>query len=203
MPHAFALPGWGTSTTRMRPICAALVDGGVDAHPWHYEPTGSIRSLGAQLAAATSAAGEDGGDGEDREVHLVGHSLGGLVAASAVLHHGAAVASVTTINTPWRGTWAAWTAHPGDPLGRELRWGSDSLTGLRAELAAHLEEEGGPRWAVLSAAGDLAAPPTSALRVPDGRRLDTRLVPVTGHSVSLVHDRMVAAVAEHVVGVTV
>jgi len=193
LPHALALPGWGTTPDRMRPICATLADRGVDARPYRYEPTGSIRSLGAVLARDAAAAGDG--------VHLVGHSLGGLVAASAVLHHGARVASVTTVNAPWRGTWAAWTAHPHDPLGRELRWRSMALEELRDALAHHLTDDRGPRWAVLSAAGDLAAPPTGALRVPEGHRLDTRLVPVTGHSVSLLHDRMVTAVAEHVVGV--
>ena len=193
MPHAFALPGWGTSMQRMRPICSALAERGLQADPWRYEPTGSITALGAELARAA--------DSTDGEVHLIGHSLGGLVAASAVLHHDAPAASVTTINTPWRGTWAAWTAHPDDPLGRELRWGSDALQSLRDALAVHLGSDDGPRWSVLSAAGDLAAPPTGALRVPEGDRMQTRLVPVTGHSISLLHERMVDAVTDHVAGV--
>lgn len=194
MPHAFALPGWGTSAARLRPICAALSDRGLATRCWSYTPRGSIHALGETLAEATADAG--GG-----EVHLVGHSLGGLVAASAVLHHGAPVASVTTVNAPWRGTWAAWTAHPEDPLGRELRWGSQALAELRHALQDHLDATIGPRWSLLSAAGDLAAPPTGALRVPQGDRLATRVVPVTGHSVSLVHHRMVAAVTGHVLGV--
>lgn len=191
--HAIALPGWGTSPERLRPLCTMLADHGVDARPWSYEPTGSVRSLGASLARATAELGG--------EVHLVGHSLGGLIAASAVLHHGAPVASVTTINAPWRGTWAAWTAHPTDPLGRELRWRSDSLQQLRDALAHHLGNRAGPRWSVLSAAGDLAAPPTGALRVPGGPRLTAQMVRVTGHSVSLLHERMIEAVTDHVVGV--
>ncbi len=193
MPTALALPGWGTASDRMQPICDALAQAGVAARPWRYEARGSIRSLGARLAAAAAA--------ESDPVHLVGHSLGGLVAASAVLHHGAPVASVTTVNSPWRGTWAAWTAHPGDPLGQELRWGSDSLDELRSVLAHHLRGDDGPRWSVLSAAGDLAVPITGSTRVPDGERLTTRIVPVHGHSVSLLHERMVAAVADHVVAV--
>ena len=193
MPTALALPGWGTSTERMLPICDALGRRGVDARPWDYRPSGSIRALGAQLASAAAAA--------DGPVHLLGHSLGGLVAASAVLHHGAPAASVTTINSPWRGTWAAWTAHPGDPLGQELRWGADTLDQLRDALAQHLRRETGPTWSVLSAAGDLAVPITGSIRVPDGERLTTRIVPVSGHSVSLLHDRMIEAVVDHVVAV--
>lgn len=193
MPHAFALAGWGTHATRMRPIVSALSDQGLETRCWDYTPAGSIRGLGARLAQAAAGVGD--------EVHLVGHSLGGLVAASAVLHHGAEVTSVTTVNAPWHGTWAAWTAHPDDPLGRELRWRSDALAELRDALEDHLEDDAGPRWTVLSAAGDLAVPPTSSLRLPDGERLATRVVPVTGHSVSLVHQRMVDAVTEHVVGV--
>lgn len=193
MPTALALPGWGTPATRMAPICDGLASHGIAARPWRYDPVGSIRTLGAQLARAVAEF--------TGPVHLVGHSLGGLVAASAVLHHDADVATVTTVNSPWRGTWAAWTAHPHDPLGQELRWGSDVLEGLRAALAAHLDEPRGPRWSVLSAAGDLAVPITGSTRVPSGDRLATRILPVSGHSVSLLHERTVAAVAERVAGV--
>ena len=195
MPTALALPGWGTSAERMLPICSALEDRGVPARPWRYEVRGTIRELGEELAALVAAA--------DEPVHLVGHSLGGLVAASAVLDHAAAAATVTTVNSPWRGTWAAWTAHPGDPVGHELRWGSDTLAHLRGALATHLERDHGPRWSVLSAAGDLAVPITGSTRVPDGPRLRTRVVPVAGHSVSLLHERMVDAVVDGVVAVAV
>ena len=61
----------------------------------------------------------------------------------------------------------------------------------------------GPRWSVLSAVGDLAVPITGSVRVPDGGRLATRVVPVGGHSVSLEHERMVAAVVDGVVGSSV
>lgn len=193
MATALALPGWGTSPARMVPICDALSGHGIDARPWRYDPAGSIHSLGMHLARVLAS--------RPGPLHLVGHSLGGLVVASAVVHHGADVASVTTINSPWRGTWAAWTAHPGDPLGRDLRWGADALRELRAALARHLEEPAGPRWSVLAAAGDLAVPITGATRVPSGERLTTRIIPANGHSVSLLHERMIEAVADSVVGV--
>lgn len=195
MPTALALPGWGTSADRMVPICDALSEHGIAARPWRYRAQGSIRLLGLELARAVRHV--------DGPVHLVGHSLGGLVAAAAVLDHGADVVTVTTINSPWRGTWAAWTAHPTDPLGQELRWGSTTLAELRTRLADHLDRGDGPHWSVLSAAGDLAVPITGSTRVPRGDRLTTRIVAANGHSVSLVHDRMVAAVADSVVGVPV
>src|SRR5512133_171455 len=43
-----------------------------------------------------------------RRVHLVGHSLGGLLARAAASQMPAAVASVTTLGAPFRGT----SAHP-------------------------------------------------------------------------------------------
>lgn len=195
VPTALLLPGWGTSPERLRPLASALAAAGMDARPWAYDPVGSIESIGRLLAEAVEHAAHAA---TDDEVHLIGHSLGGLVAASAVAQFGAPVSSVTTVNSPWRGTWAAWTAHPGDPLGRELRWRADSLHELRRALAAHLADGDGPRWTIVSAALDLAAPPSSALRTPDGARLTKALVGVSGHSVSLLHpkliDRVVAAV---------
>jgi pimeloyl-ACP methyl ester carboxylesterase len=198
---AFVLPGWGTSSERVRPLCEALRELGVDARPWAYEPVGSIQRVAGVLAEAVALAAAHDGAGEAAgEVALIGHSLGGLIAASAVLEHQAPATTVTTINSPWRGTWAAWTAHPDDLLGRELRWGSDSLRSLRDGLATHLALPAGPRWSIMSAALDLAAPPSSALRTPDGDRLHKTLLGVSGHSVSLLHPKVIDAVSRHVVG---
>lgn len=195
MPIAFALPGWGTPASRMQPLCDALQATGVDARPWPYDATGSIRRIGATLADAVA-------DADNGAVHLVGHSLGGLAAASAVLDEGAAAASVTTVNSPWRGTWVAWTADAGDPLGHELRWGSDELARLRGALATHLGSPRGPRWGVVGTLGDLAAPVTTSVRVPDGARLTTRVVPANGHSLSLTSERMIDEVVDLVTRAT-
>ena len=189
MAVAYALPGWGTAPSRMEPMCVALRSHGVDASPWAYDATGSIDRIGGLLAEQVAAAAQDG------PVHLVGHSLGGLASASAVLDHGADVATVTTINTPWRGTWVAWTADQDEALGPQLRWGADRLDELRAALRAHLRRPIGPRWSVVGAVLDLATTPATSVRVPTGGRLETSLVPVAGHSISLLHRRMI----DHVV----
>lgn len=194
MAVALTLPGWGTSPDRLSPLIERLRRSGVDATAFEYRATGSIGRIGATLAAAVEQLRDDG------PVHLVGHSLGGLASASAVLDHGADVASVTTVNTPWRGTWVAWTAADEEPLGLDLRWGADALANLRDRLGEHLREPHGPRWSVVAAAVDLAAPLTTALRIPDGPRLERAVVPVHGHSVSLLKDRMVDAVVAHVLG---
>lgn len=192
MAVALTLPGWGTSPARLGPLLDRLRGQGVDARPFEYRATGSITRIGATLATAVGELREQG------PVHLVGHSLGGLAAASAVLDHGADVASVTTVNTPWRGTWAAWTADDHEPLGHDLRWGAEALTRLRDRLGAHLRRPDGPRWAVVAAAIDLAAPLTTSLRTPGGPRLARSVVPVHGHSLSLLNDRMVDALVESV-----
>ncbi len=195
MSTALALPGWGTAPARMDPLCAALREQGIDATPWAYDARGSIERIGQRLADHVARI--------DGEVHLVGHSLGGLAVASAVLDAGAEVTSVTTVNSPWRGTWAAWTADADDPLGRQLRWGADRLSTLRDALALHLEATAGPRWTVASAALDLAAPPTTALRVPDGSRMTRLLVPVSGHSISLEHPRFIERIVDAIACVPV
>ena len=119
-----------------------------------------------------------GAVGIDARPLLVGHSLGGLASAAAVLDHGAEVASVTTINAPWRGTWVAWTADADEPLGPQLRWRAERLRLLRGSLRDHLDAPAGPRWSIVAAALDLAATPATSLRVPDGDRLGRSLVPV-------------------------
>jgi triacylglycerol lipase len=51
-----------------------------------------------------------------RRVHLIGHSLGGLLALAAASHMPKAVASVTTLGSPFRGV----SAHPS--ILRMVRW---------------------------------------------------------------------------------
>lgn len=185
--HVLLLAGWGTDRARLHPLRDHLATSlGASVRIQPYEPDVPLRTLAGRLASELA-------DGPTAPRHLVGHSLGGLVAASAVLDHDVRVASVTTVNTPWRGTWVGWT---GDSrLANELRWGSAELDRLRSGLREHLRRDDGPRWRVIGVLGDLATPPTTSLRAPGGRRLSRRLVWAVGHSVSLLRPALHDAVA--------
>ena len=190
------LPGWGTPATRLGPMADALSRAGALARVWSYTPQGAFPELIEQFATAAEATLEM--HEEQDRLHLVGHSLGGLVVAATALERlPGRVASVTTINTPWRGTWVSYTGT--GPLARALRWGSPLLSDLREDLTADLEDEDGARWMLLAAAGDLATPATTSLAVvSSSTRLRRRVVPATGHSVSLASDRVIDAVRAHV-----
>lgn len=189
------VPGWGTPATRLEPMSDALSRAGAVARVWSYTPEGAIEELVEQFAT-TARATRDLHAADDR-LHLVGHSLGGLVVAATALRElRGDVATVTTVNTPWRGTWASRTGS--GPLSRSLRRGSIRLSGLRDELAADLERPVGPRWLLLAAAGDLTAPPTTSLAgPPSSARLQRRVVAAAGHSVCLTSDRVIDAVRAH------
>lgn len=190
---ALLLAGWGTHPERLQPIADRLVAAGIEAEVWPYAASGSVTRIARGLVGATA-----GRLGHGARIHLIGHSLGGLVVADAALRHldDELVASVTTINSPWRGTWVAYTGNDG--LARDIAWGASALSDLRADLTGHLERERGPRWLVLGAAFDLATPPSTSIRVPRAPRLERALVPVAGHSQSLDAPRLIDRVVAHV-----
>lgn len=190
MEHRAVLcPGWGTDPSRLERIRSSLERFGVPAATWSYSPSTSVARLAERLADEV---------GRRPVLHLVGHSLGGLIVAHAALGPLAGhVASVTTVNTPWRGTWLGYTGS--GALAESLRYGSEELSRLRRQLATHLADEIGPSWLAVGAAGDLGTPPSTALRPPRGDRLARRLIGASGHSQSLANPRLVAAVAGHVI----
>lgn len=194
--HVLLLPGWGTPPERMEPMADALAREGAPARVWSYTPAGSFDELVDHFAVAARAAVRMH-EPEDR-LHLVGHSLGGLVAAATALRMLAGeVASVTTVNAPWRGTWVSYTGT--GALARSLRWRSPTLATLRADLDDHLDDPVGPRWLLLSAAGDLATPATTSLTAAAATpRLRRRVVPAGGHSICLMAPRVIGAVRDHV-----
>jgi pimeloyl-ACP methyl ester carboxylesterase len=110
-----------------------------------------------------------------RAVHLVGHSMGGLVVRAAVQSGGLGdrARTVVTLATPHRGTtFARFVPGPG---ARQMSPGSAFLRELAAD--AHL---GATRWVDIEAAVDRVVsagpdrPSVGSVRVPAGHRSITR-----------------------------
>lgn len=182
---ALLLPGWGTDPRRLAPMAAALRADGIDAEVWSYRPEGTLDHLAGRLGEHLARS--------PAPVHLVGHSLGGIVAAAAALRDPEGVTSVTTINAPWRGTWVSFTGQ--GPLADALRWRSQELSALRDRLEA--AEDPRPSWLLLGVLADLATPATTALRA-GAHRVRRRVVPGAGHSLCLGSERLVEEVRSHV-----
>ncbi len=191
------LPGWGTSPSRFERIRLHLDRAGIATVDHLVHPDALLATLARRARQRASQLADEGHD-----VHLVGHSLGGLVAAWAATDDlGPPIASVTTLNAPWRGTWLAWTGT--GPLAAQLRYRSSDITCLRRRLLAHLDEPCGPRWLVAATLLDLGTPPTTALRPGvSAPRLQTRLLPNAGHSTSLLRESTATLVAAHVSSAT-
>ncbi len=190
---ALLLPGWGTSPSRFDRVRAHLREIDVATVDHLVQPDALLETLARRVR---QRATELAGDGH--RVHLVGHSLGGLVAAWAATDDlTPPLASVVTINTPWRGTWLAWTGT--GPLAAQLRYRSPAVACLRKRVGGHLLEPDGPRWLVAATMFDLGTPPTTAMRPGSAApRLRRRLLPATGHSTSLLHTVTARTVASHV-----
>jgi pimeloyl-ACP methyl ester carboxylesterase len=114
-------------------------------------------------------------------VHLVGHSLGGVVARYAVQRLGldAVARSVLTVATPHHGTWLA-RFGPG-PSAAALRPGSAILAGLPP-----LESTPGVHWAVVDAGADVVVPArgvAGAVSVPAYGHLGILRAPELGDAV--------------------
>jgi pimeloyl-ACP methyl ester carboxylesterase len=104
-------------------------------------------------------------------VHLVGHSLGGLVIRYAVQHFDVAGLSVALIATPNRGSRLAYLGV--GALAGQLRPGSAVLRGL-----AHRQPARVLPWTAYYSPTDVVVPPSSA--VLDGRGQDVVNVGIDG-----------------------
>lgn len=104
-------------------------------------------------------------------VHLVGHSLGGLLVRRAVADHGLAglVGGAVTIATP----------HGGSPLARFAV--GDCARLLTPGPPGPETPVTGPRWLAFGSDGDRVVPPSSALRTEPGLGARTVLVRGRGH----------------------
>lgn len=104
-------------------------------------------------------------------VHLVGHSLGGLLVRRAIADHdlAALVGAAVTISTP----------HGGSPLARFAV--GDCARLLTPGPPGPETPVTGPRWLAFGSDGDRVVPPSSALRTEPGLGARTVLVRGRGH----------------------
>jgi len=135
--------------------------------------TSDVREIADRLVDESRRALQATGAGK---VHLIGHSLGGLVVREAVQRRGLAGSTGTavTIATPHGGTWVARFGL--GPSARQMRPGSDFLNELgRAALSA------GPRWVMLHGGSDRVVPADSAIPESDDSRVITLRPADAGH----------------------
>jgi triacylglycerol lipase len=144
----------------------------VRAHTYNVLTT-SVRDLAGTLAARCHEAAEEAGT---RQVHVVGHSLGGVVLRYAVHRCGleSLVSTAVTVAAPHRGTRAALLG-PGN-VAASLRPGSPLLEDLRRGM-----RDSDLRWVAYYSDSDLVVPPRSARLGSDVRGARDVLVPGVGH----------------------
>jgi len=157
-PHAAAtLPvllvhGFGGAKSSWSLVAHALSARGLAVHAISYAPVGkSVEQLAAQLVAEVeSTLNRTGSD----KLHLVGHSLGGVIIAQAILDPRiiGRVDTVVTLGSPFGGSpWADML--PILELVRALRAGSPLLRRL-----ATTPLPDGVRWLSVTAALDIIVP---------------------------------------------
>jgi pimeloyl-ACP methyl ester carboxylesterase len=153
--------GYGATPDCWRPLTRALQADGFDrVYAFSYNPfTGGLPELGQALAVRVTAMMERSGSDT---VHLVGHSLGGLLVRLATEWLGlwSQAATVVTIATPHHGCPLAWAAP-----GRAARWMRSKGWTLPDPVFA---EATGPRYLNFYAARDVVLPRRSArLELPE------------------------------------
>lgn len=122
----------------------------VTAADLRHGPERGLNDLAEDLAVAVRQLSRLGGGAP---IDIVGHGLGGLVAAYAVHHFvDLPVRRLVTIATPWKGTKTAVFGR--DRLAREARFESERLVGLAPRV---------PTWALWSPADPFVVPSTSAI----------------------------------------
>ena len=151
-PPVVLVHGFGGTTSGWSALMDALRAREVAFDAISYPPFGSsVEQLAERLAARVSKLLAD--TGADK-VHLVGHSLGGIIIAQAFVDGllGDLVDTVVTIATPFGGSpWASLL-----PIGSALRALRDGSRTLRRIADAPLPA--GVRWVAFIASMDLVAP---------------------------------------------
>lgn len=154
----------------------------------NYSPvTNDVRAAATALAAEVEALVVESGY---ERVHVIGHSLGGLIARYYVQCLGGheRVHTLITLGTPHSGTWPAHLVPAG--LCRQLRPGSD----LYAELAAPAPHCGTRFIAYWSDLDQMMVPKRNARVDHPDLRARSVLVRGTGHMSLPVHIRVVRGI---------
>ncbi len=122
-------------------------------------------------------------------VHLIGHSLGGLIVREAVQRRGLAAYTGTavTIATPHAGTWLARFGL--GPCARQMRPGSALLTELGQTRLSTT-----PRWVVLHGGADRVVPARSAILDSKQTQVVTLRHPDAGHRTITRHAGVVRSI---------
>ena len=175
--------GFGGTKSSWSVIAQALNDRGTMVDTMTYSPLGnSVEQLAEALVATVERTlSQTGAD----KVHLIGHSLGGVVIAQAIAGGGLAgqVDTVITLGSPFGGSPWAGLLPFGDLL-QALRPGSPLLRRLASAPAPD-----GVRWLAVTAALDIIVPgPRSVPTQPD---VETITVDGIGHLGMLTSRRVV------------
>jgi pimeloyl-ACP methyl ester carboxylesterase len=175
--------GFGGTKSSWSVIAQTLSDRGFMVDMIGYSPLGSsVEHLADELVATVERTlSETGAD----KVHLVGHSLGGVVIAQAIAGGGLVglVDTVITLGSPFGGSpWAGLL--PFGNLLRALRPGSPLLRRL-----ASAPVPAGVRWLAVTAALDIVVPGPRS--VPAQADVETITVDGVGHLGMLVSRRVV------------
>ena len=179
--------GFGGAKSSWSLVAQALSDRGVIVDAMSYAPVGSsVERLADRLVIEVermlSRTGAD-------KVHLVGHSLGGVIIAQAILDSRLAgrVDTVITLGSPFGGSpWAG--VLPIVEIVRELRRGSPLLRRL-----ASTPLPDGVRWLSVTAALDIIVPGMRS--VPFHSQVETITVDGVGHLGMLLSRQVIGCIA--------
>jgi triacylglycerol lipase len=186
-PPVVLVHGFGASPTCWFALRRALRAEGRTVVSFDYSPwAASVEELADRLSSTVEDLLAVTGAGT---VHLVGHSLGGVIIAQALSTDRLAghVGLVVTIGSPFGGSPVAALCPIGPPLVRALRPGSPLLRRL-----AGSRPPAGVRWLVFASTRDLIVPPVRA--VPANRRAMRVSIGAAGHCGMLLDPAVIARI---------
>lgn len=181
---AVTVCGFGDSAATWSRLHRALLADGLAVVPVVWNPLSP--SLAEPIDRVVAAVDAAVSDTKAKRVHLLGHSIGGVMARRAVQHgalHGR-VASVTTLASPHRGTPLTKVARRWIPLAAEL-------DRIATRMDSCDRDPAGAAWTAVAVADDLIVPPgrQTLLEIPAATNVS---VSGTDHLGVLRHERAIA-----------